>query len=67
MIVNTKVNGGSNGGPGDARLHGGPNSFNFMQFYFKKLAKLYIVPPEGWRPHFGEILDPPLQVRGNGN
>ena len=39
----------------------GPNSFNSMQFFSENLAKLYVgAPPKGWRPHLGEILDPPL-------
>ena len=36
----------------------GPNSFNFMQFLgnFGKIV-CWRPPPEGWRPHLGEILD----------
>ena len=41
----------------------GPNSFNFMQFFWENLAKSYVgVPPEGYRPYLGEILNPPLDV-----
>ena len=48
----------------DARhLPGGPNSFNFMQFW-GKFGKIvcWPLPSESWRPHLGEILDPPLTV-----
>ena len=39
----------------------GPNSFNFMQF-LGKFGKFvcWHLPLESWRPHLGEILDPPL-------
>ena len=45
----------------DAPPPRGPNSFNFIQF-LGKLVKIacWRPPPEGWRPHLGEILDPPL-------
>ena len=39
---------------------GGPNSFNFMQFWGKFGEIICWRPVEGWRPHLGEILDPPL-------
>ena len=41
----------------------GPNSFNFMQF-LGNLGKTVCWRPssEGWRPHLGEILDPPLNT-----
>ena len=39
---------------------GGPNSFNFMQFLGKCGKIVCSIPPEGWRPNLGEILDPPL-------
>ena len=49
------VSGGSKGGAGDACPPGGPNSFNFMQFW-EIVAKSYVgVPP-------GELAPPP---RGN--
>ena len=38
-------------------------SFNFMQFLWnfgKTVCWRPPPPPEGWRPHLGEILDPPL-------
>ena len=46
---------------------GGPNSFNSCSFW-ENLAKSYVgapptpplPPPQDWRPHLGEILDPPL-------
>ena len=38
----------------------GPNSFNFMQFLGKFGKIICWRPLEGWRPHLGEILDPPL-------
>ena len=40
---------------------GGPNSFNFMQFW-ENLANSYVgaPPKEGWCPHLGKIVDPPL-------
>ena len=37
-----------------ARRGGGANSFNFMHF-LGKFGKIIC-----WRPHLGEILDPPL-------
>ena len=44
----------------EGRALGGPNSFNFMQF-LEKFGKIVCWRPlEGWRPHLGEILDPPL-------
>ena len=31
--------------------------------FWENLAKSYVgAPPEGWRPHLGEILDPPLRI-----
>ena len=36
---------------------GGPNSFNFMQFWAKLCVGVSLVD---WRPNIGEILDPPL-------
>ena len=57
-----KTSGGSKGVRGTPP---GPNSFNFMQFlsFGENLTKLYVgaPPPEGWRPHLGEIQDPPLK------
>ena len=46
----------------DVDPHRGPNSFNFMQF-LGKVGKIicWSSPLEGWRPHLGDILDPPLQ------
>ena len=45
------------------RPPGGPNSFNFMQF-LRNFGKIVCWPPPpplgSWRPHLGEILDPPL-------
>ena len=38
---------------------GDPNSFNFMQF-LRKFGKIVC-----WRPHLGEILDPPLSFQQN--
>ena len=41
----------------------GPNSFNFKQFlgeFGKVVCWRLPPPPEGWRSHLGEILDPPL-------
>ena len=30
--------------------------------FWESLAKSYVgAPLEGWRPHIGEVLDPPLQ------
>ena len=37
-----------------------PNSFNFMQFLGRFGKIVCWRPREGWRPHVGEILDPPL-------
>ena len=47
------------GGARDASPPGGSNSFNFMLFFgnFGKIVCWH--PPEGWRPHPGEIPDPP--------
>ena len=39
---------------GTCATTGGPNSFNFMQI-LGKFGKIVC-----WRPHLGEILDPPL-------
>ena len=40
---------------------GRPNSFNFMQFLGEFGKIVYSPPPpEGLRPHLGEILDTPL-------
>ena len=41
----------------------GSNSFNFMQF-LGKFGKImcWPLPPESWRPHLGEILDPLLTI-----
>ena len=61
--------GGSKGGVRDACLlplrH--PISFNFMQFsgQFGKMVCWCPLPPESWRPHLGEILDPPLLPERN--
>ena len=43
------------------------NSFNFMQFLgiFWQNRMLAPPPPGSWRPHLGEILDPPLNVTTN--
>ena len=38
----------------------GPNSFNFTQFLLKFGQIVCWRPGEGWRPHLGEMLDPPL-------
>ena len=39
----------------------GPNYFNFRQFLgtFGKIVCWHFL--DGWRPHLGEILDPPLK------
>ena len=51
------------GGARDARPPpGGPNSFDFMQFFRKFGNFVCWRPPLGsWRPLLGEILDPPLR------
>ena len=38
----------------------GPNSFIFLQFLGTFGKIVCWCPPESWRPHLGEILDPPL-------
>ena len=38
----------------------GPYSFNFMQFWGKFGKIVCWRSLEGWHPHLGEILDPPL-------
>ena len=40
---------------------GGPNSLNFMHFLGNFGKIVCWRPPESWRPHLGEILDPPLR------
>ena len=48
----------------DAPPPRGPNSFNFMQFLGNFWQNRMLVPPLGsWRPHLGEILDPPLHLK----
>ena len=58
-----QYSGGSNGGLRVTRAPPGPNSFNFMQFWGKFGKIVCWRPPEGWRPHLGEILDLPLQYK----
>ena len=39
----------------------GSKFFQFHAVFWENLAKSYVgAPLEGWRPHLGEILDPPL-------
>ena len=45
---------------GASDTNGGLNSFNFMQFLGKFGKTVCWRPLEGWCPHLGEILDPPL-------
>ena len=49
------------GGARDPSHPGGSNSFNFMLFFWKFWQNRMLAPPppEGWRPHPGEIPDPP--------
>ena len=54
--------GGSKGAPGTPPW--GPNSFNFMQFW-GKIGQIIALRIHlwSWRPHLGEILDPPLMKK----
>ena len=62
MNAGKRLSGGCRGREGRAPPEV-PNSFNFMQFS-GNLAEWYVgappTPPGSWRPHLGEILDPPL-------
>ena len=44
----------------------GSNSFNFMQFLGQFEEIVCWRPLEGWHPHLGEILYPPLPVADPG-
>ena len=50
------------GGTRDVRPPGGPNSFNFMQFWGKYGKIVCWCPLGSLRPLLGEILDPPLET-----
>ena len=47
-------------GARDVLPAGGSNSFNFMLFLGKFGKIVCWCSPKGWRPHLGEILNPPL-------
>ena len=61
MNVMFKVSGGSKGGH-EGRPPGGPNSFNFLQFWGKFGKIVCWRPPGELAPPPREILDPPLKV-----
>ena len=44
-------------GEGASDGHGGPDSFNFMQFLGKFGKIVCWRPLDSWQPHLGEILD----------
>ena len=44
----------------DLLLGAGVKYFQFHAIFGKIWQNRMLAPPEGWRPHLGEILDPPL-------
>ena len=50
--------------PRDTRPLWGSQFFQSHAVFVKIWQNRLLTPPEGWRPHLGEILEPPLHPTG---